>query len=134
MAMAPMKIIKERLAAKEEQARIIQAEIELLRSMLAEANGEPDPSSPRARAPRANVKNLVLKYLQEAGATGLTAPMIVNMALSAGFNLERPSVSSTLSRLKSDGVLVYDGDRYRVANSEPGWNVHPHPASKGVFG
>ncbi len=132
MAAISAKNIRERLLAKEEQLRVVQAEIDLLRSMLAEALGEPDPSAPKARAPRANVKRVILELLEAAGGNGVSAATAIEQASARGHELERTSVSSTLSRLKSDGVVVYDGDRYKLKQFHSGWasNVHPHPASK----
>ncbi|PTE07441.1 hypothetical protein [Mesorhizobium helmanticense] len=142
MAGKTMKMIQEELTAKEEQLRILQAEINLLRSLLARANGDPDPTVARKRAPRSNVKNLILALLQETGTAGLNAAIAVEMAEKRGQKLERGSASSLLSRLKSDGTITYDNDRYRLKGIEPenpnstGWtsNVHPHPASKGLLG
>ena len=137
MASVQMKIIKDRLAEKEEQLRIIQAEISLLRSMMAEGNGEPDPSQKQQQTRRANVKVLVLKLLESAGIAGLNAVIAVDMARTSGHHLERNSVSSILSRLKADGAVFYDGERYKLTKFESASatsNVHLHPASKGVHG
>ena len=59
-------------------------------------------------------KAVVLDLLKEVGTTGLNAGTAVAMADSRGITLGRNSVSSMLSRLKRDGVVVYDGERYRL--------------------
>lgn len=92
------------------------------------------PAATRAR--RSDVKGIILNLLQKAGASGLNAAIAVEMAEREGQELKQPSASSILSRFKADGVVTYDGERYRLADSNSGWasNVHPHPASKGVLG
>lgn len=127
-------IIKNRLAAKEEELRRVQAELTLLRSMLAEANGEPSPDQGRAptRARRSSVKTYVLELLERAGRNGLNAALAVEMAEADGKTLERGTVSSLLSRMKTDGAITYDGDRYRLTKfAEPASSaaILSHPAS-----
>lgn len=131
-----MKLIKDHLQEKEMQLAVLHAEIALLRKLLAEANGEPEQAAPRRKAPRANVKQIVLELLELSGDLGLNAAIAVEMAKERGQDIERASVSSILSRLKGDRVATYDGERYRLAKPALGAppNVHPHPASKGVFG
>lgn len=145
-----MEIMERNLALKEaEIAEIdkkkatVQAEIDLLLRMIAEAKGEEDPTK-RKRAPRSNVKNMVLRLLQEMGDLGLNAATAVELANKEGLNLERNTVSSLLSRLKADGTVVYDGSLYRLRefaspqDTKPpapgewrtGATVHTHPASR----
>ena len=138
---SPMSIIRKRLEEKREQLSILTAEISLLESMLAEAKGEPDPSQPKQRAKRSSVKSYVLELLDQVGEKGLNAAIAVSMATQEGRDLDRNSVSSLLSRLKNEGLLVYDGDKYRLksrmSTSEDQnrslvddlENVHLHPAS-----
>lgn len=64
-------------------------------------------------------KAIVLDLLKDAGTTGLNAVAAVGMANSRGITLDRNSVSSMLSRLKRDEVVVYDGDRYRLKEFAP---------------
>ena len=139
-------VMRQRLGEKEEQHRILQAEIELLQSMLAEAAGKPDPTQPKPRAKRSSVKAYVLELLEQVGRAGLNAAIAVEMAEAEGLELDRGSVSSLLSRLKSDETVEYDGDRYRLASVMKMareerkqqeqekrdaliGNVHRHPAS-----
>lgn len=72
----------------------------------------PDP-----RRRRRNVKGTVMDLIVEAGRAGVTANEIVDRAAAAGRQLDRPSVSSLLSRLKREGVLSFDGERYYPAGS-----------------
>lgn len=109
----------------------IKAQEELIRDMIREARGEPRV---KLRAPRSNVKQTVLQLLEQAGAVGLNAATAVETAAKAGVTIERGTVSSLLSRLKNEGVVVYDGSVYRLASfkADTGPNVHPLRTS-GVF-
>lgn len=66
------------------------------------------------RTPRGGVKAALLDLLQEVGDQGLNANTAVELALRKGVHLDRGSVSSILSRLKGDGAVEYDGNRYRL--------------------
>jgi hypothetical protein len=68
----------------------------------------PDPR----RRTRRNVKGTVMDLIVQAGKAGVTAHEIVDQAAVGGRQLDRPSVSSLLSRLKREGVLSFDGERY----------------------
>lgn len=68
--------------------------------------------SPTGRKPK--TKKVVLDMLGEAGISGLVATEAVERAASRGISLERGTVSSLLSRFKRDGLVEYDGDRYRL--------------------
>jgi hypothetical protein len=140
-----MDIMRRNLAEKEQElAQLeiklgrVKAEVDLLQNMIAEATGQPSPSAkPRAR--RSNVKKMVLSLLQEVGSEGLNAAIAVELASEKNVDLERATVSSLLSRLKTDGIVLHDGERYRLkelektTQTDTGWpsdNVHPHPASR----
>jgi hypothetical protein len=61
-----------------------------------------------------NVKTTILDLLREAGTTGLNAQTAVEVGSRRGVKLDRGSVSSLLSRLKREGTLVYEDDRYKL--------------------
>jgi hypothetical protein len=74
-----------------------------------------DPSSPDdEKAGRGEAKGLLLDLLREVGTTGLNAAMAEEIAQRRGLVLKRGTAASNLSRLKADGVVVHDGDRYRL--------------------
>ena len=74
-----------------------------------------DPSSPDGeKAGRGEAKGLLLDLLREVGTTGLNAAMAEEIAQHRGLVLKRGTAASNLSRLKADGVVVHDGDRYRL--------------------
>lgn len=68
---------------------------------------------------RTATKGIVLDLLQDVGTTGLNAGTAVDLANTRGVTLDRASVSSLLSRLKKDGVVTYDGERYRLGQFAP---------------
>ena len=69
------------------------------------------PAKKRAR----NVKNDILRLLEEAGASGLSANDVVAKGAAEGITLDRGTVSSLLSRLKKEGTLTYNGTEYAIA-------------------
>lgn len=98
-----------------------ERELEALRNKLkgidaavAALSGVNLTQEPRRRTP--NVKGTVMDLIIEAGRDGVTAHEIVERAAANGRQLDRPSVSSLLSRLKREGVLSFDGERYHPSS------------------
>ncbi|MEM8978949.1 MAG: hypothetical protein AAGD04_05660 [Pseudomonadota bacterium] len=100
--------MKTRLDSIRREIEKLQAQEALLLDMMGEA-----PKTIK-RASKGSVKSTVLKLLQEVERSGLNATTAVEIAKSQNIVLERGSVSSLLSRLKTDGVVVYDGSMYRL--------------------
>ena len=118
-----MKTLQERLAGVQTGIDKLEAQKALLLDMIREARGEPKV---KPRAPRANVKQAVLDLLTQVAEDGLNAAIAVELADAKGLRLDRGSVSSILSRLKNEQVVVYEGERYRLPQfSAPGANIHP---------
>jgi CRP-like cAMP-binding protein len=90
------------------------AELNLAISLLSGESEAPSTEPPRRRR---HVKATVMELISASGQTGVTAAEIVEQARSRGRELDRPSVSSLLSKLKADGVLTFDGERYFQASS-----------------
>ncbi|MBA2920032.1 hypothetical protein GON01_08195 [Sphingomonas sp. MAH-20] len=67
---------------------------------------------PSAKKRLTNVKPLVLDIMQRAGFLGATAAEVVALAKVESPNVAPATVTSLLSRLKADGALLRDGDRY----------------------
>jgi hypothetical protein len=78
----------------------------------------------RATSERGKTKELLIDLLRDVGTTGLNARSAVEVAARRGVTLARGTAASTLSRLKRDGVAVYDGDRYRLKDL-----ARPKPAT-----
>ena len=105
-----------------EQRDKLLAEIEALRNrvmgleMAISLLDEALPVPATGRGKRSGTKSLILDLLRESGASGLNAAVALDTAARRGVTLDRASVSSLLSRLKGDGIISYDGDRYRLAD------------------
>lgn len=80
-----------------------------------------------SRKRRTSTKSVVLDLLDDVGAAGISAAIAVDLAERRGITIERASVSSLLSRLKSDGVVVFDGEKYRL----PKYASDPDPRANG---
>ncbi len=107
---------RERLKAEAEGIRARLDEIEtLIRLMGGECPTDPATAAVPRKTRRGDLKDIVLSLYDEAGATGLSSSECVDAAQQKrGVAIQPASVSSLLSRLKADGVLIYDGDRYRL--------------------
>lgn len=111
MSKAPkMKDMRERLDIIRREIEKLQAQESLLLDML----GEEPTKTVVKRAPKGSVKIRVLELLESQGRSGLNAAKAVELSEGNGDALDRGSVSSLLSRLKQDDVVVYDGSNYRL--------------------
>lgn len=109
---------------REMKVRLLQERDELLRERDALDNQikgleraialYPDDSADQSGSKRQPIKGIVLDLLEDVGTTGLNAATAVTFAKERGSSLERSSVSSLLSRLKSDGIVEFDGSMYRL--------------------
>lgn len=81
---------------------------------LMRENGDTSSEEP-SRSGRGEAKIVVLDLLDAAGAEGLNALIAEDMAKARGITLNRGTAASNLSRLKKDGAVVHDGERYRLA-------------------
>jgi len=111
MSKAPkMKDMRERLDSIRREIEKLQAQESLLLDMM----GEEPIKTATKRAPKGSVKVRVLELLESQGRSGLNAAKAVELSEANGDALDRGSVSSLLSRLKQDDVVVYDGSNYRL--------------------
>ena len=106
-----MKMIESELARIRSDIERLRAQEEVLIALQSKMSGEPTPSpSPRKRS--ANIKPLVIDIMHEAGFTGATTAEVDEMVRRRVPTVAKDSVGSILSRLKSAGALVHDGERY----------------------
>ena len=95
----------------------MDGKIEGLREAL-QLNGgvipNPQPTEDRSRARRGNLKETVLLLAQEVAERGMSSDECIRLAKAKGVDLVPGSVSSLLSRLKNDGVMFFDGQKYRL--------------------
>lgn len=110
-----MRKLEQLLEHLEQEIEAKRQQAEGIRMSLKALNGElPLPTSSRSTATKPNVKKTLITLLEEVGETGLNAATAVEMAAKRGERLERPTVSSLLSRFKADGLVSYDNVVYRL--------------------
>ena len=119
--MAAPKIMKQKLLEQRDQ---LLREIEAMKNKvvglemainLIDSDSRTEITQPVMRdSGRVNVKATILDLLKEAGTTGMNAATAVETASRRGIALDRASVSSLLSRLKKEGTIVHDGERYKL--------------------
>ena len=114
-----MRLLHDRRNQLQSELAAVQARLQEVESLIRAMSGEATPEPSRAsvvlsRIRRGDLNNIVLSLYERAAETGLSTAECVAAASIAGTPLKATSVSSLLSRLKSDGVLMYDGERYRL--------------------
>jgi len=120
-------MIEAKLAAIRGQIATLQAQEKVLADLLAEMKGEtPAPKSQRTRSP--SVKPLVIDIMRDVGEMGATSREVDEMVRRHIPTVANDTVGSVLSRLKGDGALVYDGDRYYEKRFAPA----PRPFDGGL--
>ena len=78
------------------------------------------PEAPRKRS--VSIKPIILDVMKSVADQGATTTEVLNAVSTLVPDVKRDSVGSILSRLKSEGALVYEGDRYyekRYAPARP---------------
>jgi len=111
-----MKAIEDAIAKLENDRARIDGQIEGLKQALKLSSGlvVAQEFAVQRRTRRGNLKETVLDLMEEAAERGLTTDECVQKAKEKDISLVPSSVSSLLSRLKSDGLLFFDGSRYRL--------------------
>lgn len=102
-------MIEAKLAAIRGQIATLQAQERVLSELLAEMKGEA-VTKVRKRSP--SIKPLVIDIMGDVGAAGATSKEVDEAVRLRVPSVANDTVGSVLSRLKSDGALVYDGERY----------------------
>lgn len=133
--------LRTRLGEVRKDKELLRHQIDMLEakeSLLLELVGEKKPARLETRrAPRSNVKRTVIDLLTQVKGNGINATMAVAMA-DDQFNvkLERGTVSSLLSRMKNEGLVIYHDGLYRLVEHSPDGSgtsrvasVHPLRAS-----
>ncbi|MCP4380191.1 MAG: hypothetical protein GY798_01990 [Hyphomicrobiales bacterium] len=81
-------------------------------------NGSLVESASTAPARQVGVTEVLVSLLEEAGSEGLSAKELTKRAGQRGRPVKRQSVSSLLSRLKREGTLVYENNRYKLPEGD----------------
>lgn len=107
-------MIEAKLRAIRDQIATLQAQERVLVDLLNEFNGK-SPEAPTQRPARQRspaIKPLVLEFMARVGTNGATSKEVDEAIRLKVPSVAQDTVGSVLSRLKSDGALVYEGDRY----------------------
>ena len=98
-----------RLRKEIERLRVEEAALIRLQSAF---SGDAAEESGQPKKRLTNVKPLVLDIMGRAGFVGATATEVVALAKTELTDVAPATITSLLSRLKADGALIRDGDRY----------------------
>ncbi len=110
-----------------EIARLQGERAGLLRAKELLTGAVPEKSAaPRKRAP--SVKPLVLDIMAQVGRLGATTSEVDGVVRQTNPDVAKDTVGSVLSRLKSEGALVYEGDRYYEKRFAPAPQPRPWEA------
>ena len=110
-----MKSIDEEIAGIDEQIARSQ---EIRRGLLqtkALIQGQEQPASEMAAERRKrtpNIKPLIIDIMIAAAHNGATSASVSAIVKERAPSVAKNTVGCTLSRLKADGALVFDGERY----------------------
>ncbi len=106
-----MKTVETELERVQGEMARLKIEEDTLKRLLAKMGSKAVPSgTPRKRAP--NVKPVVLDIMESAGAVGATSAEVDMAVREKVPTVAKDTVASVLSRLKSDGALTFNGERY----------------------
>lgn len=107
-----MKIIEGELADVRAEIERLKLKEEVLLGLVSKMGGEtaPAPTAPRKRSP--NIKPLVLELMNRAGFAGATSAEVDFAVRQRVPSVAKDTPGSILSRLKADGALTFDGERY----------------------
>lgn len=124
-----MATARDQMKALDAKLERIQAEIQRLKAaeqalleLRAEITGEAPEVISKARKRSPSVKPVVLDIMAAVGAAGATTQEVEQRVRETVPTVAKDTVASVLSRLKSDGALVYEGERYyekRYAPARP---------------
>jgi DNA-binding NarL/FixJ family response regulator len=124
------------MSAIKDELNVVQAEIARLRiqedtlvRLLRKVSGETAElvATPQ-RKRSSNVKPLVLDIMIKAGPAGATTREVDDAVRAANPAVGTATVGSVLSRLKADGALIFDGERYYERKYAPA----PRPFDTGL--
>lgn len=126
---AKMKVLEEQRDALLAEMEALKNKIAGLEMAMALLNDHGNPAGNSASgSTRVNVKGTILDLLRQAGTTGLNAQSAVDIAQARGITLDKGSVSSLLSRFKREGLVVYDGEKYKLKQFAHATERAPHVA------
>ena len=119
-----MKYIEAELARIRAEKDRLSAQEEVLLKLLGGIRNDGNPVKP-TRTRSVPIKPIVLDIMAEVGFTGATTAEVDGAVRKRVPTVAKDSVGSILSRLKSAGALVHDGERYYEKQYAPRPNQTP---------
>jgi hypothetical protein len=110
-----VEILMRERAQAQEQVKVLRARIRDLDSAISLLDASAANASRRSQG---DLKQKVLAHLHELGGSGATPKEIASAITSAGRQTSDQSVSSTLSRLKSEGKVRNSSGQWFAANEQ----------------
>ncbi|WP_157188219.1 hypothetical protein [Nitratireductor pacificus] len=120
----------ERVRAEIEKLRVEEA---LLIKMLGKMGGAVGTVAKTVRTRSPNVKPVVLDIMRAAGTSGATTGEVDEQVRLKVPTVAKDTVGSVLSRLKSEGALVYIGERYFEKRFAPKDSTSPFEQAPTTF-
>lgn len=132
-----MKLLDEEIARLNAEIARLQARREGViraKELLSggQSGGQVPPTTPEPRKRATNIKPLILDLMKGAGNDGATSAQVAAAVREQAPAVAKDTVGSVLSRLKADGALVYDGERYYDARFAPKAEKPPFDGLKAV--
>ena len=109
------KPIDEGIARLDARLARLEGMLEQLLQTMALIQGQAQPASepvPEPRKRSQNIKSLIIDTMIAAGCDGATSANVSATVRKKVPSVVKYTVSCTLSRLKADGALAFDGARY----------------------
>lgn len=116
--MKPLDDEIERIDAEIARLQIERSALMRLKTRMIGPSEVPPPVN-EGRRRSANIKPLILDTMRERGPHGATSNEVAAIVRERVPTVAKDTVGSILSRLKADGALVHDGERYFDAKFAP---------------
>ncbi|WP_027058031.1 hypothetical protein [Mesorhizobium loti] len=126
-----MKMLEAELVRVRTEIDKLRVEEALLLKMLGKMSGAP-ALAPQSRTRSPSVKPVVLDIMREAGFDGATTAEVDDIVRQKVPTVAKDTVGSILSRLKSEGALVYWGERYYEKQFAPKDEQNPFDRIRAV--
>lgn len=126
-----MKMLEAELLRVRSEIEKLRVEEALLLKMLGKMSGVPS-QAPQSRTRSPSVKPVVLDIMHHAGLAGATTAEVDEIVRQKVPTVAKDTVGSILSRLKSEGALVYWGERYYEKQFAPKEEQNPFERIRAV--
>lgn len=127
-----MKMLEAELHRVRSEIEKLRVEEALLLKMLGKMSGSSPVPSSQSRTRSPSVKPVVLDIMRTAGLDGATTAEVDEIVRQRVPTVAKDTVGSILSRLKSEGALVYWGERYYEKQFAPKDELNPFDRIRAV--